>query len=535
VALPGYAQVYVENGRISIVLTSAKMKRREFFASASASSILLPVVLNGFGFKSLGKNSALVQSLKETAALNNDRILVIIYLGGGNDGLNTVIPLEYYSKYRELRSNIAIPEDQVLRLAGNAETGLHPAMTGMRALYDEGKLAIIQGVSYPNPDQSHYRSTDIWMTGVDASQYSASGWAGRYLYDRFPGYPANYPNSEMEDPLAVQIGQISTTALLGSNQSMGITLQDPSSFYQLIGEPNTSIDNSLPCCDAGELTAFIRQQQVLTVGYASEIKAAADAGTNLAPYPDASLKNELAEQLKIVARLIHGGLKSKIYYVELGGFDTHAEQVATDTTTGSHALLLKKLSDAVAAFQNDLKMQGLEDNVLGMTFSDFGRRATSNASKGTDHGVGAPMFVFGKGMKRQLIGTNPDLINGLLPPTPAAWETNRDIKMQIDFRRVYADVLNDWFGTVNSKTDQILYKNFKTTSLFSDVVQSIASGAWPNPEIWSNGRVPTSATSIRINTSHVIEVGQNISAKEIKVETGGKLKFLGDYSVNITG
>ncbi|MHA4741423.1 DUF1501 domain-containing protein [Dyadobacter sp. MSC1_007] len=509
------------------------MKRREFFASAS--SLMLPVVVNGFGFKSLSESSALVQRLKTTAVLNSDRILVIIYLGGGNDGLNTVIPLEYYSRYNELRSNIAIPENQVLRLNGNLETGLHPAMTGMRAMYDEGKLAIIQGVAYPNPDQSHYRSTDIWMTGVDSSQYATSGWAGRYLNDRFSGYPSNYPNAEMEDPLAVQIGQISTTALLGKNESMAITLQDPNSFYQLIGEPNTSIDSSLPCCEAGELIAFIRQQQVLTVGYASEIKAAADAGANLAPYPDASLKNELAEQLKIVARLIHGGLKSKIYYVTLGGFDTHADQVGTSTTEGTHAQLLKKLSDAVAAFQNDLKLQGTEDRVLGMTFSDFGRRATSNASKGTDHGVGAPMFVFGRGIKRQLIGTNPDLINGLLPPNPASSMTNRDVKMQVDFRRVYSDILNDWFGTSGSKTDQILYKNFKTTSLFSDVVQSIASGSWPNPEIWSNGRVPTSSTLIKINAGHIIEVGQNITAREVKVEAGGKLKFLGDYSVNITG
>lgn len=509
------------------------MKRRDFFTSAT--SFLLPVVLNGFAFKSLAKSSGLVKSLMQTAALNSDRILVIIYLGGGNDGLNTVIPLEHYSKYNELRSNIAIPESQVLRLSGNLETGLHPAMIGMRAMYDEGKLAIIQGVSYPNPDQSHYRSTDIWMTGVDSSKYAASGWVGRYLNDRYTGYPVSFPSSDMEDPLAVQIGQISTTALLGGNQSMGITLQDPTSFYQLIGEPNTSTDSSLPCCDAGELIAFIRQQQVLTVGYASEIKAAADLGRNLGVYPDNSLKNELAEQLKIVARLIHGGLKSKIYYVELGGFDTHADQVETSTVEGVHARLLKKLSEAIAAFQNDLKLQGTEDRVLGMTFSDFGRRATSNASKGTDHGVGAPMFVFGTGIKRQLIGTNPDLINGLLPLTPEAWDTNRDIKMQIDFRRVYADVLNDWFGTIGSKTDQILYKNFKTTSLFSDVVQSISSGSWPNPEIWSSGRVPTATTLVKINAGHIIEVGQNITAKEVNVEAGGKLRFLGDFSVNITG
>jgi uncharacterized protein (DUF1501 family) len=509
------------------------MKRRDFLSAASA--MMVPVMLDGFGVKSMAKGSALVRSLKQTSALNNDRVLVIIYLGGGNDGLNTVIPLEHYSAYNQLRSNIAIPESSVLKLSGNLETGLHPAMAGMRALFDEGKLAIINSVSYPNPDQSHYRSTDIWMTGVDANQYSQSGWAGRYLNSRYPGYPANYPNADMEDPLAVQIGQISTTTLLGNQESLGITIQDPNSFYQLIGEPNTELDSDLPCCDAGELIAYIRQKQVLAVGYASEIKAAADAGRNLATYPDSSAKNELADQLKIVARLIHGGLKSKIYYVELGGFDTHSGQVGVTSTEGVHAQLLRKLSDAIYSFQSDLKLQGIEDKVLGMTFSDFGRRATSNASKGTDHGIGAPMFVFGTGIKRQLIGTNPDLINGLIPAVPGPGVINRDIKMQVDFRRVYSDVLNDWFGAQASNTNQVLFKNFKTTSLFSDVVVSITSGAWLNPEIWSNGRVPISRDIVRISPGHIVEVGQNIKAKDVKVEAGGELRFLGNYDVNITG
>jgi uncharacterized protein (DUF1501 family) len=509
------------------------MRRRDFISAASA--MVLPVVLDGFGVKSFAKGSALVQSLKQTSALNNDRILVIIYLGGGNDGLNTVIPLEYYSEYNSLRSNIAIPENSVLRLSGNLETGFHPSMTGMRALYDEGKLAIINSVSYPNPDQSHYRSTDIWMTGVDSSQYASSGWAGRYLHDRYTGYPVNYPNSEMEDPLAVQIGRISTTTLVGNNQAMAITIQDPNSFYQLIGESTDASTSDLPCCDAGELLTYIRQKQILAVGYASEVKAAADAGKNLAVYPPVSENNELSDSLKIVARLIHGGLKSKIYYVELGGFDTHSGQVGTSTTEGVHAQLLKKLSDAISAFQNDLKLQGTEDNVLGMTFSDFGRRATSNASKGTDHGVGAPMFVFGTGIKRRIIGTNPDLVNGLLPQSPSAGILNRDIKMQIDFRRVYSDVLNDWFGTATNKTQQILFKNFPTTSLFSDVVISLSSGAWHNPEIWSSGRVPTSSDIVRIKSGHLVEVGMAIKAKDVKVEAGAEMKFLGDFTMNISG
>lgn len=509
------------------------MNRRDFLAAGA--SLMVPVMLDGFGVKSFARGSALVRSLKQTAALNSDRVLVIIYLGGGNDGLNTVIPLEYYSKYYDLRSNIAIPESSVLKLAGNPEAGFHPAMTGMRALYDEGKLAILNSVSYPNPDQSHYRSTDIWMTGVDSTKYLSSGWAGRYLEKRFPGYPGAYPSSDMEDPLAVQIGQISTTTLLGQQESMGITIQDPDSFYRLIGEPSLSLETDLPCCDAGDLISFIRQKQVTAVGYAGEIKAAADAGRNMASYPDPSQKNELADQLKIVARLIHGGLKSKIYYVELGGFDTHSTQVGSSTTEGAHAQLLKKLSDAISSFQNDLKLQGIEDKVLGMTFSDFGRRANSNGSKGTDHGVGAPMFVFGTGIKRQLVGTNPDLVNGLLPALPSPSDKNRDIKMQIDFRRVYSDILNEWFGSDRNNTTQLLFRDFPSTSLFSETVRTVASGSWPNPEIWSHGRIPSSRDIVKIGSGHVVNVGQNIVAKDITVETGGELKFLGDYSVNITG
>ncbi|KQS30685.1 DUF1501 domain-containing protein [Dyadobacter sp. Leaf189] len=507
------------------------MKRRDFIGAAA----LMPFMLNGFKIKSLDKGSSIVKSLRQTMAQHNDRILVIIYLAGGNDGLNTVIPLEYYSEYYNLRSNLAIPESKVLRLDGNPETGLHPAMTGLQQMYNEGKLAIVHSVSYPNPDLSHYRSTDIWMTGVDASKYVSSGWAGRYLDDRFPGYPEKYPNSEMDDPLAVQIGQISTKTLVGNQQSMSVTLQDPDSFYKLIGEPGMSEDNNRPCCDAGDLIEYIRLKQVSAVGYSAEIKTAAEAGKNLATYPDASAKNELAEQLKIVARLIHGGLKSKVYYVELGGFDTHADQVGSTTLEGNHAILLKKMSDAIAAFQNDLKLQGTEEKVVGMTFSDFGRRATSNASKGTDHGIGAPMLVFGKGIKRNVIGTNPNLINGFAPTTGSSRSYDKDIKMQIDFRRVYSDMLNEWFGSATSVADKVMYQNFKTTSLFSETVQTLASGAWLNPDVWSCGRVPSSKDIIKVNAGHVIEVGHHIVAKDINIVSGGELKFLGDYNVNITG
>ncbi|SFC35397.1 DUF1501 domain-containing protein [Spirosoma endophyticum] len=501
------------------------MKRRDFLTAASAS--LLPVMLNGFGLKAMSRQSVLVQSLLGTTALASDRVLVIIYLNGGNDGLNMVIPRDQYSLYNGLRSNIAIPEGAILGLDGNPATGLHPAMTGLRDLYNNGKLSILHSVSYPNPDQSHYRATDIWMTAVDANQTSNSGWAGRYLENQFPGYPAGYPNAQMEDPLAIQIGYLTSTALLGSQQSMGIALSDPNSFYQLVGSGNGTSPGDLPCCDAGDLVAFIRKQQALSVGYASEIKKAADAGQNLAAYPDATAKNSLADQLKIVARLIHGGLKTKIYFVSLSGFDTHSGQVDTDVTQGTHATLLGKLSTAVATFQQDLKLQGTEDRVVGMTFSEFGRRANSNNSKGTDHGVAAPMFVFGNGLKHRTIGQNPDLANLI------GQSGSKEIGMQIDFRRVYSDILNDWFGTAHATTNSLLFREFPTVSLFSDTIETVASGNWKDKNVWTVGRMPFANELVKVNAGHTMTVDQTIMVKNIRLE--GKLNFTGPYSIKMTG
>ncbi|MCE7065373.1 DUF1501 domain-containing protein [Dyadobacter sp. CY326] len=508
------------------------MKRREFIASTT--SMLLPLTLSGMGISSLADDSPLVKSILDTNAAVGDRCLVVIYLNGGNDGLNTVIPLDQYSKYYNLRSNIAIPENQVLKLSGNAETGFHPVMTGMKALYDEGKLGIIHSVSYPNPNQSHVRSTDIWMTGVDANKYSETGWAARYLEGRFPNYPANYPSPAMPDPLAIQIGYVDAVALKGRVQPVSISFEDPSKFHQMMGTLGSVESSGLPCCDAGDLVSFIKQQQILSIGYSAQIKKAADAGQNLAAYPTPVGVNDLSEQLKIVARLIHGGLQSKIYFVEMGGFDTHAAQVGTSTTDGPHALLLKKLSEGISAFQNDLKLQGIEDKVVGMTFSDFGRRANSNLSKGTDHGVAAPMFVFGTGIKRQLVGTNPDLTNDMEPLVPNS-SKSQDIKMQIDFRRIYSDILNDWFGNSKSATDAMLFGNYRTTSLFSDTIETVSSGSWPDRAVWSSNRMPGPKDYVKINTGHKVTLGQNITIKNIQVESGAELKFLGKISVTRTG
>ncbi|MET7253239.1 DUF1501 domain-containing protein [Dyadobacter fermentans] len=509
------------------------MNRRNFLALAS--SMALPIKLSGFSLTAHNEQSPLLRSALASAPTAEGRVLVIIYLNGGNDGLNTVIPLDFYPKYYNLRSNIAIPENKVLKLNSFSETGLHPSMPGLQNLFNEGKLGIVHSVSYPYPNQSHYRSTDIWMTAVDSDKYSQSGWAGRYLNSKYPGYPLGYPNTQMKDPLAIQIGYNNTTTLLGTDQPMNISLQDPTSFYQLLGTVEGTSSDDLPCCDAGELIKHYREQEMLSVGYSQEIKTAGDAGKNMVTYPGAVGVNNLGEQLKIVARLIHGGLSTKVYCVELRGFDTHASQVSTSSTIeGEHASLLKQLSEAITAFQNDLQLQGTQDRVVGMTFSDFGRRANSSASKGTDHGVAAPMFIFGSGIKRQMIGTNPNLDVDLIPITPSQYNNNQDIKMQVDFRRVYRDLLVDWLGATETTSNSILYKNFTTTSLFSDTVQSLGSGMWPDRAIWSTGRMPGPNDIVVINSGHTISVGQDITVKQVHVEGNGELNLLGNYKITTT-
>jgi uncharacterized protein (DUF1501 family) len=453
------------------------MKRRDFLRFAT-SSLVLPVTLDGYGARVVSQTSPFLRALMAVAD-QTDRVLVIVQMQGGNDGLNTVIPLDQMSVYTSagFRGNIAIPEAKALKLKGRPDVGLHPAMTGFQQLYADGKLSVVQGVSYPTPNFSHFRASDIWMTAVDSDKTATSGWVGRYLDQRFPNYPDAYPNATLADPPAIQIGYVASTTLLGPSDSMSIVLQDPDTFARLVGDkPNDP--GSTATGYAGQQVAFIRQQQASSVSYAAQIKAAADKAKNGATYPTG---NALADRLKIIARLIAGGLQTKVYYVTLNGFDTHANQVeAADTTIGTHANLLRTLSDAIAAFQADLGQLKIEDRVVGMTFSEFGRRALSNGSRGTDHGTSAPMFVFGKGVKTQMVGKNPNLSD----------LTNNNLKMQTDFRQVYAALLTDWFGADQSAETTALFRDFTPAPIFrGEAVTGVeptsvgSARVFPNPAV----------------------------------------------------
>jgi uncharacterized protein (DUF1501 family) len=420
------------------------MKRRKFLQQ-TITGVLLPSFLGGISLKAMA-GSPLLHAAGNY--MTDDRVLVLIQLAGGNDGLNTVIPFDQYSAYTAARSNIALPEDKVLRLNGFDATALNPAMIDMQQLFNNGTLGIVQAVSYPKPNFSHFRATDIWMTGSDSDKVINTGWAGRFLNDVYKGFPENYPNAIMPDPLAIQVGSVVSSTFQGPAFTMGLAISNPSSFYNLI-EGKVNVDSNTRW---GEQLDYIELMSQKTDQYAGVIKAAALKVTQQsAKYPAAG-KNPLADQLKIVARLIAGGLKTKVYMVNTGSFDTHAKQTETDTTTGTHAKLLQRVSEAIGVFMDDLQFLQVQDKVMGMTFSEFGRRIKSNASGGTDHGAAAPVFYFGHTIKPGIIGANPII--------PADATVNDNISMQTDFRSIYATVLNKWFGLEQSDVQQILGNPF---------------------------------------------------------------------------
>jgi uncharacterized protein (DUF1501 family) len=435
------------------------MERRSFIKKTLLSSIL-PGFMGGLNIEAFGHI--------RPEALADDKIMVIIQLAGGNDGLNTVIPVNQYSKYKSARPTLAIPENKAFKLNNYLETALHPSLEKLGNMFNEGKATVIHDVGYPNPNFSHFRATDIWNTASDSNKYVNSGWSGRFLANQFPDYPNSYPNVQMPDPLAIQIGSIVNTSLQGPVNSMGLALADLNSFYNLIDNKTENTPNTL----AGKELKFLRQVALQSNQYASVIQSAASKVKVQNTYPNTSLAN----QLKLVAQLIGGGLKTKFYYVTIGGFDTHSDQVnATDSTIGSHSNLLKNLSEAISAFHTDLTTLGVSKNVLGMTYSEFGRRIKENGSSGTDHGAAAPMFLFGDYVNPIVLGKP-----GILPST-AKVEDN--LPMQYDFRSIYGSILSQWFCLKSGDVNTVMLKDFQQLP----IVQGAACGSiTANEPVFSN-------------------------------------------------
>lgn len=422
------------------------MKRRDFLHKTSHAAAVSGIMSALPG--SLKSNLGLHQLL--SSAVETDHVLVLIFLNGGNDGLNTVVPVNMMSELNTLRPHVVLPENRLLGLTGVDNLALHPALEYYREMYDEGKLKIVQNVGYPQPNFSHFRSADIWMSASDSDEYINSGWAGRYLDFEYPGYPIDYPNTDVPYPLAVEQGYGASLLFQGPVSHMAVSVINPESYYELIGAEERPVPNH----PAGDKLKHIRLTQNQSLAYGEEIKKSALNAGAQGNYPD----SELAQQLKIVAQLISGGMGTRLYLVELGGFDTHDAQVIDNNRTeGEHAALLRTLNDATKAFMADLEGLGIADRVMGMTFSEFGRRIVSNASGGTDHGTAAPLFVFGNKVQGGILGENP-LLNAQM-----TYEDN--LPHEFDFREVYSSMLHQWLCVEKPDIDNILGQRFGTLPL----------------------------------------------------------------------
>lgn len=413
------------------------MKRRNFISSVGA-AVALPAIM---GKTSIAQASPMYRMLAENSPEDNENILILIQLNGGNDGLNTIIPIDQYDNLAKVRSNVLVPENQILKI--NDETGLHPSMDHLWRMNNDGLMGVVQSVCYPNPNLSHFRATDIWTSGSGSEKYVSSGWLGRYLSIYHPDYPDSYPTEKFPDPLSLTIGSTVSTTCQGFVNSMGIAFNSFEDFYEL----DSFIDDNNGDTFAIDHIRFINQLIEQTNQYTKSLERARDTGegsTNSTRYPETAF----GRRMESVAHLINGGLKTKIYVVTLSGFDTHAAQIETEgQTEGLHSELLRQVSHAIDGAYKDLKDAGNSGKVLFMTFSEFGRRINDNASMGTDHGTAAPMIFVGEKVNPMIHGHNPII--------PANVTNNDNIEMQYDYRSVYYSVIKDWFDVPDEDFERI--------------------------------------------------------------------------------
>lgn len=378
------------------------IKRKEFIqiGSLATASLLVPKFLKAF------EGSHMV--------MPGNKVVVILQLSGGNDGLNTVIPVRN-DLYYKARPKLGIARDKALALTD--EVGLNPALTGFKELYDDGSLAILNSVGYPNPDRSHFRSMDIWQTASQSNEYWTNGWVGRYLDAQCHG--CDKPTQ------AIEIDDVLSLALKGENVK-GIAVKDPRRLYGTANEKFFRDVMKNHKDEAGEQPVdYLYKTMAETLSSADYIFQQSRMHPSNAEYP----KTDLGNSLKTIASLIYSEINTKVYYVSLGSFDTHINQEAQQNR------LFTEMNDAVKAFVKDLKEQHRFEDVMLFTFSEFGRRVEQNASAGTDHGTANNMFLLSGGLKQK----------GVLNPLPDLTDLNEgDLKYNVDFKKVYATVLNKW-------------------------------------------------------------------------------------------
>jgi uncharacterized protein (DUF1501 family) len=374
-------------------------------------------------------------------ALNNDtsdRILVLIRLKGGNDGLNTIIPLFDYGTYQSNRPTIAIPQNEVINLSN--ELGMPTSMQPLENLWQDGQMKVINNVGYAAQNLSHFRSTDIWSSASDSNVVDNTGWMGRTLEQEYPDFLNNPP----ADPPAIQMGSAGNLTFVNSDElNMALMVADPEQLYQIAQTGQLYDPNAVPTCYYGEQLHYLRVVANNTFRYAEVVAQAYENGDNAVEHQNFGI----GDQLALVARLIRGGLGTRLYMVTHDGFDTHANQ------PNQHPLLMNYLAQAVDDFYADLAAGGHDNRVLSMTFSEFGRRPEQNASNGTDHGAAAPMMVFGPGLEGNgFLGGLPDMVN---------LDNNGNLPFEIDFRQVYATVLEQWLCLEPDQVDLALGETFE--------------------------------------------------------------------------
>ncbi len=441
------------------------MKRRNFIKLASASTALglMPFEINAM-LKTF--------DLSINCGDISNRKLVLVNLVGGNDGLNTAIPINQYDQYANLRPTIKIPSSGAngfikldSTLPESQQIGLHPALTGFKSLYDLGQLRILQAVGYPSQNKSHFASKDIYSTGNDGNSWkngNNSGWIGRFMEKNYS------EETEAVYPLGVQIGSSKTElGFHGAEEhglSINITGQDPAGFYTEINSLAGIAPTSIPNSDYGTELKYIVDVNNTSNKYSKAISDAFSKGKNAISYED----NNLSNQLKTVARLISGGLESKVYLVSIGGFDTHNSQNEENgDIKGKHNNLLTEVSTAIEAFVKDLNEQSIGDDVVGLTYSEFGRKAKENGNLGTDHGEIAPMFIFGAPVKGGVSGDNPDL-------SEATDDNNYQLEtIQYDYRQTISTLLQDFIGAPEAVIDHAFFDHTANVSFTRNSIEDI--------------------------------------------------------------
>ena len=377
---------------------------------------------------SVSKPSALTIALDQA---ETDNVLILIRLKGGNDGLNTIVPLFDYDTYANARPSIKLAENELFNLSD--DFGMANYANQLERMWGDGKMKVVHGVGYENPTLSHFNSSDVWATASNGIQ-ETTGWLGRYFEEQYPDYLLNPPAK----PTAIQIGGVSNILFDGENANYAFTVGNPTRLAEIAESGELTDLSNLPNCRYGEKLGFIKGVTNSTLSYAGVINEAYERSTAFTDYPE----NDLSAQLSIIARLIKGGLGSKIYMVSLDGFDTHNNQLERQQE------LITNLSETISHFYNDLASAGWDDKVISMTISEFGRRLTENGSGGTDHGTGSSVLLFGPALEGNgFIGEHPDINEP---------DTIGNLNYTTDFRQIYTTMLKDWLCADSDLVDTAL-------------------------------------------------------------------------------